>query len=250
MANRLSGWLRHFMEKSLIVKIVAFLAALVTVLGAAFFLFKVLIPAPVAIVVWVLFFVLGWWLRTKAIAKSPSNMADSFSEIRFLSTRPEQDGWRIGGEQEGGNRPHFYLIEDGLYGNALRILPKGRYYMDRQINKAEYPVASVVFVVERTEVGVPYVHVMLRSQDGSATKRAWLEIRQGNFQPQPFEDGTIEWKVFVEAENQAGRWVGFRVNLRDAVAQTFGKEGWKYDGLIAFRLRGQMTIACIRMLRE
>jgi hypothetical protein len=49
----------------------------------------------------------------------------------------------------------------------------------------------------------------------------------------------------VKPNHLEGDWLRFQIDLSDAVAQTFGNNGWRYGQLKGFRLRGNLSLVQI-----
>jgi hypothetical protein len=89
-----------------------------------------------------------------------------------------------------------------------------------------------------------YAFVSLERNDG-ATIDGWLKFKEGQEQPTRVSsdsDGE-EWQLPVTpVSRRGGGWSLFRIDLEDAVSQTFGTEGWRFQNLTKFRIRGNLSV--------
>ena len=63
----------------------------------------------------------------------------------------------------------------------------------------------------------------------------------------PEQVGNNEWLIYLPKMSDTGGWIQLEVDLPDQVKKTFGREGWQFDQLKKFRIRGHLSIAEIRM---
>ena len=123
----------------------------------------------------------------------------------------------------------------------MEIKSKDRYAADYDVRPQASLGALAEFIVrpddQRAKV---YVHLIVLSKDGSLSKPVWLSVSVGIEKPSPHEEN--EWKFPVKPDHVEGDWLRFQIDLSDAVAQTFGKNGWRYGQLKGFRLRGNLSL--------
>jgi hypothetical protein len=78
----------------------------------------------------------------------------------------------------------------------------------------------------------------------------WLNISVGNDVPRPVRSDPLhEWQIFISPEILDEGWLSLNINLPQHVNETYGKEGWRFNQLLGFRLRGEMTIAYIAIYK-
>jgi hypothetical protein len=160
---------------------------------------------------------------------------------------PLQHGWQISESTDNG-QPIFKHISDGFVGGSLEIVSKERYAMDYFIHVSVY-ATLIEFMAKYTLDSTIYACVSVQSRNNSKTKDVWLAFLTGSRPPLPFGDGTNEWIVYLTPIRYEGNWPVFEVNVENAVADTFGKEGWVYKNLNGFRIRGNITIANISIFQ-
>lgn len=103
----------------------------------------------------------------------------------------------------------------------------------------------VEFVANLEKGAAIYAYVTLERDNGSTTT-GWLKLTIGRGQPRPVDDD--EWQLFIEPVSTKGDdWLLCRVDLQDAVMQTFGNDGWKFQQLEKFRIRGNLSLDYISM---
>jgi hypothetical protein len=187
--------------------------------------------------------------RTKAIPQEGNaNLTrenDRLHTIRFdYSDSPSLHGWHI-----GSVTPSFRSVTDGFFGSALEIRATQKYamdyYLDDKLRKSSY----LEFVAQYAENTVVYARITIRSKDSSKLREGWLAFLLGSGESRPAGDGTEEWTVFISPTQREGKWSIFKIDLRDAVASSYGRDGWIFKHLDGFRLRGDLTIAHISVYK-
>ena len=58
-----------------------------------------------------------------------------------------------------------------------------------------------------------------------------------------------EWKIPVQGEILDNGWVQLKLSIEDEISKTFGTDGWIFQELIGFRIRGSISISSIALYR-
>ncbi len=119
--------------------------------------------------------------------------------------------------------------------------------MDHRVKETETKSTYVEFIIKPGRGCVVYTMVQIVSKNTIQNKDVWLAVQPGTDEPKPFGQGKIEWTIYVPESPMAGGWIKLGVDLPDQVEKTFGREGWQFDHLKKFRIRGNLSIAEIRM---
>jgi hypothetical protein len=145
---------------------------------------------------------------------------------------PKNHGWQIEGS------PSFSLQPGGV----LDITSSKLYSMHYRVEPLACSGTSIEFVAkyEARNTAV-YPRVAIQNQDGSEKEEVWLQVKIGSHPPEQAR-GSHEWIWYVQPTRLDGGWSKFRVDLPQAVEETFGNLGWSYRELIGFRLRGRLKI--------
>ena len=173
----------------------------------------------------------------------------SLGRIRFESDHPEQEGWKFGTNRNTPKDPipQFRMVEDSHFGKSLDInLPAG-HFMDHRVNKTEIKSTYIEFVIKPERDCVLYTELQIVGHNKPPVDNKWLAVRPGTDEPKAHGQGKIEWDIYVPESPMAGGWIKLGVDLPDQVKKTFGREGWQFDHLKKFRIRGNLSIAEIRM---
>lgn len=96
-----------------------------------------------------------------------------------------------------------------------------------------------------------YMLVGLASRDGSQTPQKWIRFDVGTGGPYRNSPGYgNEYKLPVEGTLQPNGWRKFDISLPDAVAKTWGTQGWTFRSLQKIRLRGNVAITPIELYQS
>ena len=160
---------------------------------------------------------------------------------------PTRHGWTmVQGEADETDLAIEHL-SDPFVGSAISISSPLKYGMDHQVGQAASQVGRIVeFVGALDRQAAVYAWVGLKRDDGT-TATGWLQFQVGSERPRSIALGTgsgeDEWLVYIRpVEHIGGDWLLFRVDLSEAVAQTFGGDGWSYEHLEKFRVRGSLSL--------
>jgi hypothetical protein len=157
------------------------------------------------------------------------------------SDDPTNRGWQLA-EGKAVNYAHDI---DGYYGRILTITSTDWYGLDFNVRPEAKFGTLIEMVVKPNEDSRVYSHVYVQSKDGSVSKGLWLKFSYGTGRPQMVGSNEWEWEVFVRPNQIQGNWSLFRLDLKEMVANTVGKNGWSFSQLDSFRMRGNLSIAYI-----
>jgi len=159
---------------------------------------------------------------------------------------PFEHGWKIVQDEADETEIDFMSIFDDFVERAISISSLVKYGMDFEVGPEAAQSGKVVeFVVANFKGDAAiYALVSLERNDG-ATIDGWLKFKEGQEQPTRVSsdsDGE-EWQLPVTpVSRRGGGWSLFRIDLEDAVSQTFGTEGWRFQNLTKFRIRGNLSV--------
>jgi hypothetical protein len=160
---------------------------------------------------------------------------------------PAKHKWVISTPDE--TQPVITHIPDGFWGNAIKIESSVMYAIDLPVE----PIALMgkwIEIVAKVEKGYGlYSLGNYTSADGSTRKNIWFNYKIGSGEPSVFNADKSEWLVYIEPEILNGNWSKFNINLQDVISKSVAKDGWRLNELTRFRLRGNVQIARIRVLR-
>ncbi len=212
--------------------------------------FQIIRPFLPYIVVAAVFF----WIGTLFPASNPQSPSaltkdvklELFQKIEFdYQDSPIEHGWTIVGADE--TEVIVVHISDQFVGNAVSINSPVNYGMDFEVTTAAKQFGKVIeFVADLENDSRIYAFVGLK-QDNGTTTTGWLKFKAGDGQPQPSAIATNigegEWSVPIKPLlYRGGDWLLFQVDLEDAVKRTFGRDGWSFQQLIKFRVRGDLSL--------
>lgn len=181
---------------------------------------------------------------------------DLLEEICFnypsASPNPENHGWIVRTEPDGKEKPIFDLENDGWYDRVLKTMPRDRYYMDYSIHEANKEIRRINFILKKGNWTV-YAKVSVISQKGKNSQEVWLCFNAGIGKPEPYPDekgNVYEWVFKIPLTKVNDDWFSLSADLSRCVEETFGLKGWRYDGISLIRLRNELTIAKIELLKK
>jgi hypothetical protein len=88
--------------------------------------------------------------------------------------------------------------------------------------------------------------VGLMTLDGSKTDEGYIKFDLGRGKPR-FVEQYKEWILPIDFPTLSNGWHHIEISLTDAVALTWGQEGWVLKDLRALRVRGHLGISPIRL---
>ncbi len=168
---------------------------------------------------------------------------------------PINNGWAM---IEAGSPPVvFSHMADENVGGAIDINSPVKYGMDFNINSAAIQFGNMIeFVADMRENAAVYALAVIRQESGNTTT-GWLKfvLAEGKILPTAVTigsgNGSDEWLINVSPVlHRGGNWLLFQVDLRDAVNDTFGKDGWSFSALQKLRLRGNLSLDYITIFHK
>jgi hypothetical protein len=153
-------------------------------------------------------------------------------------------GWEMLSSEAKEDEINLEHTNDQFVGNAISISAPVRYGMEFKVGPEAAERGKVVeLVANLTEDASFFIYMSLVRDDGS-TSKGWLKLKTVQGPPQPVDDD--EWQFSIEpVSSKGGNWSLYQVNLQDAVMQTFGNDGWKFQQLEKFRIRGNLSLGYI-----
>lgn len=100
-----------------------------------------------------------------------------------------------------------------------------------------------------------FIGIDVASKDGSQRRKVWIKFYHGKKRFEPTGDAPAvdnakelpEQTVWLPGKIRDG-WIEFDVSLPDAVQLCLGSNGWVYQSIWAFRIRGDLSISPIQFL--
>jgi hypothetical protein len=184
-----------------------------------------------------LFHVLCRWLRPRTLTHKitfdylPSNMMDNGWTRAYPSDATEKPkATLVSGAPIAGS-----IAMDAPEGHAYNYeLPRNARLSDSLEYAAKYKPATMIFIM-----------VELSSKDGTKTECKWIKPVPGSGSPQQTSNNKDEWTLPIPGEPMKNEWRKFAISLPDAVEKTWGKFGYIFKAVTAFRLRGNPEISPI-----
>jgi len=143
-------------------------------------------------------------------------------------------------------------IDPSSVGKYLILTSHGRHCYDYNVEEKYINTKAVEFIYQFVEGSVPYIKVEMINLKTKQTKAAWFQLVYKNTTPEKVN--FHEWKIHVKPKpynNDSGSgWNSMYVDLNYWIKETFGMEGWEFNKLLGFRLRGNMRLAGINMYKE
>jgi hypothetical protein len=193
-----------------------------------------------------------YWIRNDGAVMNTINVPIMFSEkplqkFNFKDNDPSKHGWQI----LNTSAPITFTKQtDGRLGDYLLMMSGSDPNANGARNGMEIPVnpnaanGTWLDVLARyNDDHAVYARVQMKSQQGDSLKTGWLKFKVGQSQIQQVDDD--EWLIQVDPAAQTDGWRLMSINLHDAVEQTFGQQGWRYQALNSIRLRGDLELASI-----
>lgn len=160
---------------------------------------------------------------------------------------PTNHGWEM--SEADITQLDIEHTNDQFVGNAISITSPVKYGMDFEVGLAAAQRGSFVeFVANLTEDAVIYAAVGLERDDAS-TQSAWIKLTTRRGPPTPVDHD--EWQLSITSvSSKGGDWLLYQVDLQDAVRQTFGNDGWKFQQLKKSRIRGNLALDYIHIFES
>lgn len=159
---------------------------------------------------------------------------------------PTQHGWKMMASEATEEEVNIEHTFDQYVGNAISITSPVRYGIEFTVGSLAAERGKVLeLVADLTEDAYIYTYISLVKDDGSTTN-GWLKLTIREGPPKPVDND--EWQLSMErVSSKGGDWLLYRIDLQDAVMQTFGNDGWKFQQLEKFRIRGDLSLNYIEI---
>ncbi len=187
--------------------------------------------------------------------RSPSLNLLTLETIQFdYADSPTNHGWNI---FEGDTtKITFEKISDSTVGNALKIsTPSDNFYaMDYDLSPKVKEFGNFIDVVSKFDYDQNsfYTYISMTNASGK-TQNGWLKFKIGKDKPLPYQKSTgePEWLFYVNPVIFPNSdWVKMRIDLIKAVQETYGIDGWTYNKLLKFRIRGNLSIDSVTIFKN
>lgn len=179
--------------------------------------------------------------------QSPTSNLLALETLQFdYGDSPINHGWKVAeGDSQGIS---FKSISDNKVGRALEIsAPIENFYaIDYELNPITAEFGNYLEFVskfddERTSF---YAYINMMRDDGK-TQNGWLKFKIGKSEPVLYEKttGEQEWVIYVTPvlfPNTS--WMKMQIDLRKAIQDTYGIDGWTFKKLLKFRFRGNLSL--------
>jgi len=169
-------------------------------------------------------------------------------EIRFeyLPGNLLDNGWVRAYPKDTDVRPKATIAPDApIAGSIIIDAPDGHAY--------EYQLPINVRLSDRLKFAAKYssttmifTWVELSSIDGTQTVNKLIKYIVGKESPHPTKGWEkLEYTLPIVGEPMINQWRRFDIDLPEAVARTWGRDGLIFKGITGFRLRGSLGISPI-----
>ena len=147
--------------------------------------------------------------------------------------------------------PVVRVSTDGHVGEVMTI--QGDYTKD----ELDWPLLSsaqkaktLEFRFKHTALLYFYLRVVVRSQNGQGTKTVWIRFDNNLGEAEVYEPTKSEMGLPYDSVND-GSMLKTRIDIKQAVKDTYGQGGWQLEKSTLFRIRGQSTVTVkdIKLIR-
>lgn len=176
--------------------------------------------------------------------------ARKIGEIRFdyLPDTPASHGWEIGLDQGTPEPPSFSAVPDAPVPGSIAIQDHGSYFMDYAVDPHATFSDRVGVTVRYSKDGVIYAKIRVESRDGAKSKTVYLAEKIGSSRDRQFNEE--EWQFSSPGDLLDGGWVALTLSLSDQITTSFGRQGWVFDQLIGFRVRGSLGLSPLTLYKS
>jgi hypothetical protein len=162
---------------------------------------------------------------------------------------PLNHGW---GFIEGDSQPTFESVNDATVGKALKITTTDSnfYAIDYELKPLTKELGNFLEVVANYPDDKSSWYAYVEMTNNGGTLYGWLKFKVGKEKTLPSQKttGEQEWLVYIYPKSSLDQnWVKMQIDLRKTVQETFGKDGWSFQKLIKFRIRGNLWIDSIEI---
>ncbi|MBI5294252.1 MAG: hypothetical protein HY869_02170 [Chloroflexi bacterium] len=205
-----------------------------------------------------IFGAIGYFIGTVLFGQNTATSVPPSQEKRVLETiqfdytdSPLNHGWTL---VEGDHEKVFFEgINDDTVGKAIKITTSDDniYAIDYNLTFQTSEFGNFLEVVARylDDKSSFYAYVRMINNNGD-TLSGWLKLKVGKERILPSQKttGEQEWLVYIYPQSFLDQnWVKMGVDLRKIVQETFGKDGWSFQKIIKFRIRGNLWMDSIEI---
>jgi predicted nucleotide-binding protein len=174
------------------------------------------------------------------------------TEIRFdyLPDPLTKHGWKPAYKEQLEPEPGAYSSPtDAPVSGCLSIKTALTYALDYRLPPTVCD--GLQFEAQYSDATMLFTELVLKSRDGSLSARKWIKFYVssggGGIRGVVTDGYPNEYTLWWPATALPQRWVSLNISLTEAVRQTWGKQGWTYESLATFRIRGPLSISPIRI---
>jgi len=175
------------------------------------------------------------------------------TEIRFdyLPDGLTKHGWKPGYQDQAEPEAGAYSSpNDAPVPGCLSIKTRLNFALDYRL--PPMVCDGLRFDAQYSETTMIFTEVSLKSRDGSLFARRWIKYYvsssgDNGMRAAVTEGSPNEYTLWWPATALPNRWVSFDISLPEAVRHTWGNQGWAYEALNTFRIRGSLSISPIRL---
>jgi len=169
----------------------------------------------------------------------PTSIEMGAISYRYLPESPLRHGWKLA---KAGTRFEASAPPDRPDGLAI----KAEDAIDYNVEKYQQVCNHVQFTAKIAEHSYVYVKVRFASKNRNSPRWGWIACDTGVGEPR--QESPDEW-VISRIPKKNG-WARFDLFLPEEVNRTYGQvEVLKFNELLGFRLRGELSISPVKLYR-
>jgi hypothetical protein len=201
-------------------------------------------------------FVMNWTASAAPKDVKPNLLLE---EIRFdyMPGSPLGDplanGWKIAYGGESGQPPEFSIEQDPRGQDGLEMQAHPGYAIQFLLGRATAAATQTVKLsIRYSDTAMFWLLVQLASKRGTRTVNRQMKIELQGGNPRPPEqhpDFPSEQIVRVPGDPLGNGWVALDLDVVQLAEAAWGQQGWVHDTLLGIRLRGNVAVSPISMIR-
>jgi hypothetical protein len=184
----------------------------------------------------------------RELVQTGSESVTTAIRFDYLPDKLTNHGWKPGyAEKTEPEASAYSSPDDAPSVGCLSIKTAAKYALDYQL--PPMVCDTIRFDAKYSDTTMLFTGVGLRSKDGSLSVWKWIRYIptsgavRAELNPSYPNECTLWWP----ANALPNLWVSFDLSLPEAVRHTWGTQGWTYESLKAFRIRGSLSISPIRL---
>src|SRR6266849_3753404 len=191
---------------------------------------------------------LAEWLRDRE--GTPPSLANVLVErinFDYLPDSPLNHDWTVGYNDPGAGAKWLGAADASISDSISIEMDDPHCAIDYRVSRNAALSDRLTCDVKFSDSTMLFVRVQLASGDGSGTTKL-IKYILGTESPSPtqgYEDH--EWTLPISPPALRNGWRRLDIILADSVAQTWGRFGWRFRGLLMIRLRGKLSISPISL---